>query len=335
VHLARGNLQVCAAAERVGDLVVLVEGSSRRALGALYDSRRQLTKLTGFVLALAIVLWWWMVRRMVRPVEALRSEVLARADAAVPRADLSIARRDEIGDLTAAFNTLIAALGDRTRATEAFVADLAHELKNPVATVRACAERLHDAKSADDGTRRMADALDKSAARLDAIVSQLLEVARAEAGLPNEPREAVDVAKIARAVAANDTRVDVKGADAPALVRGVALRVESVVRNLVDNGLAFAGQSGWVRVRVGTSTGSVVLSVEDSGPGIAKDDLPRVFDRFYTTRGAERGTGLGLALVRAIVEAHGGTVLAESPPGQGARFIVTLPAFTRDSHAVR
>jgi signal transduction histidine kinase len=345
-HEARGNLEVCQVAERIspGGLVVHVEGSSRRALESLYESRRQLLKLTLFVLVLALPLWWWMVRRMVRPLEALRAEVLSRADAAVPRADLAVARRDEIGDLTAAFNTLLAALGERERATEAFVADLAHELKNPVATVRACAERLADSTPRERSdaevqrTNRLADALDKSASRLDAIVSQLLELARAEAALPNEAREEVDVAAIARGIATNGAtergaRIELVDSDAPATVRGVPLRIESVLRNLVDNGLAFAGDGGWVRVTLERGA-SITIVVEDSGPGIPVDDLPRVFDRFYTTRGATRGTGLGLALVRAVVEAHGGTVVAESPAGQGARFVVTLPAFTRASHPI-
>jgi hypothetical protein len=206
-HSALGNLEICDAAAAVqlpggGVAVVHAQGSSRRALDTLYASRRQLLKLTGFVLVLAIVLWVWMGRQMVRPVEALRDELLVRARAAAPRADLLVARSDEIGDVAAAFNVLMAALAERGRANEAFVADLAHELKNPVASARACAERLaSDAPLDDERRHRLADALGTSAARLDALVTQFLELARAEGGMPSEAREAIDLGALARGLA--------------------------------------------------------------------------------------------------------------------------------------
>jgi two-component system sensor histidine kinase ChvG len=107
-----------------------------------------------------------------------------------------------------------------------------------------------------------------------------------------------------------------------------------VLRNLLDNALAFSGDAGHVRLEVAREDRFARIVVSDEGPGILQEHLPRVFDRFFTTRGDRRGTGLGLALARAIVEAHGGTISAESPPEGGARFTVRLP-FTSGSHAVR
>jgi two-component system sensor histidine kinase ChvG len=117
-------------------------------------------------------------------------------------------------------------------------------------------------------------------------------------------------------------------------VVGVAPRLDSLVRNLVDNAASFAGESGTVRVVVRREApGTVALEVSDTGPGIPEHDLPRVFDRFFTTRAPLRadergpkGSGLGLALVKAVAEAHGGHVSARSAPGEGATFRVTLPA---------
>jgi signal transduction histidine kinase len=334
-HSALGNLEICDAATTVtlagGELAVVhAQGSSRRALDTLYASRRQLLKLTGFVLALAIGLWVWMGRQMVRPVEALRDELLARARVAVPKADLVVARHDEIGDVAAAFNALMAALAERGRANEAFVADLAHELKNPVASARACAERLASEVPLDDERRRrLADALGASAARLDVLVTQFLELARAEGGLPDEAREPVDVGALVRGIA--EARVEGTG---PALevsvregdvlsVEGVPSRIESVLRNLVDNALSFARSV--VRVEVVRETAGVRVAVSDDGPGIALEDMPRVFERFFTRRADRQGTGLGLALARAIVEAHGGSIHVEAATGGGARFVVHLP----------
>lgn len=335
-HSTLGNLEICDAAAAVplagsaaGLAIVHAQGSSRRALDTLYASRRQLLKLTGFVLVLAVVLWFWMGRQMVRPVEALRDELLARARAAAPRADLRVTRSDEIGDVAAAFNALMAALSERGRANEAFVADLAHELKSPVASARACAERLASDAPLDDARRhRLAEALGTSAARLDALVTQFLELARAEGGLPDEARAEVDLEGLARGLArtageGSAVAIEVTVRPGRTTVHGVASRIESVLRNLLDNALSFARAR--VCIEVGSEGDEAEVIVSDDGPGIPPADMPRVFDRFFTTRGDRRGTGLGLALARAVVEAHGGTLRAEAPPEGGARFVVRLP----------
>jgi signal transduction histidine kinase len=282
---------------------------------------------------LALGLWVWMGRQMVRPVESLRDELLARARAAAPRADLAVERRDEIGDLAAAFNVLMTALGDRGKANTAFVADLAHELKNPVASARVCAERLaSDAPLDEERRKRLGDALGASTARLDLLVTQFLELSRAEGGLPGESRAAIDLAGLTRGLGRTmaDGHAVAICVDVPEgetfEVHGVASRIESVLRNVIDNALSFARER--VQVELRRDGDAVVVVVSDDGPGIAPADLPRVFDRFFTTRGDSRGTGLGLALARAVVEAHGGTMHAESLPSGGARFVVRLP-FTR------
>jgi two-component system sensor histidine kinase ChvG len=333
-----GHLLVCQAAVRVdgatGPVVVHVMGSSRRGVTSLYESRRQLLKLTLSVLVLGVGLALWMGRRLVTPVEALRDQVLARASAAVPRADLQAYREDEVGDLAAAFNSVLAALAERRRDNEAFLADLAHEFKNPVAAIRAAAERLAEPGSLDpERAQRLAVVLGRSSAQLDALVTQFLELARAEAGLPDEPREAIDVAAMLAGLAktvADDLRaseltlgIDLQGG--AAMVHGVAHRIESAFGNLLDNAISFAGAGGHVRLELRRTGGAIEVAVIDDGPGIAAADLPRVFDRFFTTRRERRGTGLGLALTRAVVEAHGGSVLAESPAGSGARFVIVLP----------
>jgi two-component system sensor histidine kinase ChvG len=332
--------------------VIYVQESSRRAVRALVDLRYQVLRLMLLMLPVALLFSWWMGRRMVRPIESLRERVLEKARDANPRADLDPVATDEVDDLAGAFNDLLLALDEKRRANEAFVADLVHEFKNPVAAIRACAESL-DAGSVDaHRAQRFAKILAESSARLDGLVSQFLELARAEAGLPNEARGPVDLAALARGVVstfesrAPETKFVVDTATAPAaaaVVNGVEPRLDSLVRNLVDNASAFAGEQGEVRVRIAREDGRVVLDVSDTGPGIADEDLPRVFERFFTTRAvgdgsargeAERarrgrGTGLGLALVKAVAEAHGGEVSATSKPGEGASFRVVLPAATR------
>jgi len=351
-----GKLLVCHAARAVTldgrPHVVYAQESSRRAVRALYDLRYHLARLSIVMLPFALVFSWWMGRRMVRPIEWLRERVLEKAKSANPRADIDLSGGDEVRDLAEAFNDLLGALDQRRRANEAFVADLVHEFKNPVAAIRACAESLASGGADEKRAARLAKILSDSSGRLDALVSQFLELARAEAGMPNEARADVDLGALANGVAtaASDSFEDVTfvvEADPDTIVVGVAPRLDSLVRNLVDNAASFAGKGGSVRIVVrrepAAAAGSeiVALEISDTGPGIAAEDLPRVFDRFFTTRALARpdidrpgpkrhGSGLGLALVKAVAEAHGGEVsaLGTRAPGEGATFRVTLPART-------
>lgn len=350
--ITAGNLFMCHTAQIAVNpsgekFAVLVEGSSRRALHPLYESRRQLLKLLFFAAALGVVLAWWTVRWFVRPVEALRTELLARAAraapeaVALPKASGPLGRPREVKELTDAFNAVLHALSERNKTNEAFLQDLAHEFKNPVAAVRASAERLCEPGPLDDERRaRLADVLKQSSVQLDSLVTQFLELARAEAGLPDEAREKVDVGQhlsglvsmMSRDPRYERVKFDVAEAGVPLLVQGVPQRIDVALRNLLENAASFAGDGGWVKASARAEGTEAIISISDSGPGIPHADLPRLFDRFFTRRGDRHGTGLGLALTRAVVHAHQGRVEVKSPPGSGATFTVALP-FTNDSHA--
>ncbi len=307
---------------------VYAQQTSRRALRALYDSRFQLVRLVLLLLPVGLGFAWWMAGRIVRPLEALREEAMRKAASPRPEGTLAPQGMDEVGDLSRAFNALLAKLDDRRRDNERFVADLVHEFKTPVSTVSACAETL--ASGAVDETRaaRLSRMLRDASTRLDALVTQFLELARAEAGMPGENRAPFDLSALVRGVVAAQSahhpdvvfEVSCDGSPHP---HGVEARVESLLRNLLDNAASFASQR--VSVRVSVERGEAVVRVTDDGPGIAPDDLGRVFDRFFTTRERKKGSGLGLALVRAVAEAHRGTVTVSSEPGRGATFLVRLP----------
>lgn len=331
------NLLLVCAATHVVDVggtrwLVSAQESSRREVRALYDLRYQLLKLTLLTLPAALLLAWWLGWRMVRPVERLRAQVLDKVARAAPEADLDLRRRDEIGELALAFNALLGKVDERGRATEAFVAELAHELKNPVAAVRAVGDALTSGRVDEERSRRLAAALHDSSRRLDALVTQVLEIARAEAGLEGEARETLDLRALVEGIVEHTSGDERYGevsfevrADGGVRVQGVPHRLESAVRNLVDNAASFASAGGHVRVRVVRGDSHAIVEVSDDGPGIAPEDLPRVFDRFFTTRGSRQGTGLGLALVRAIALAHGGSVEATLSEGEGATFRLRLP----------
>lgn len=313
--------------------VVHVQRSSRRAVQAVYALRAQLLRLAILTVPLALMIAVYTGRRVVRPVEYLRRQALERAATATRgRAELAPEQADEVGALGDAFNTLLAALDAKRVENEAFVADLVHELKNPVAAVRAAAESLERGAIDAERAARLARALGDSSAKLDRLVTQFLELARADAGMPNEERSRVALAPVVRGILARmsddprytNVRFEAEVKAEPTVV-GVPHRLDAVVRELVENGASFAGAGGRVVVSLGTdaSANEVVLRVHDSGPGIAAADLPRVFERFFTTRGMRRGTGLGLALVQAVCRAHGGDVTATA--GDGATLEVRLP----------
>jgi len=299
-------------------------------------TRGQLAGLVAADVAICGFGFWVIARTIILPVDSLRREVLVRAQAAVPRADLSLARRDELGELARAFNALLEALRERGRATEELLADVAHELKSPIAAVRSCAEQMQDPAGTTREVR-IASVLERSAARLEGLVAGFLDLARAESGLPEERRTVVDLGAMARSlvrelsaqVAGAGASVSLEAEGEPVAVNAVPERLESAVRALLDNAISFAAAGGSVRVTVRMDERRALLAVSDDGPGISAEDLPRVFERFFTTRRDSRGTGLGLAMARAVVEAHGGTITASSIPGSGATFQVSLPVAAR------
>jgi two-component system sensor histidine kinase ChvG len=334
------KLLVCHAARAIRGVdgsttTIYAQESSRRAVRALYDLRYQLLRLSVITTPLALLLAFWMGKRVVGPLEVLRRQALERAStqgAAGP--PLAVRGQDEITDLADAFNRLLTQLAHRHGQNERFVADLVHELKNPVAAVRTAAEMLADGPADEARAKRLARALLDSSARLDALVSQFLELARAEAGLAAEERADVDVAALARglteAMRARFEAVTFEvRAEGEAVVRGVPHGIDGMLRNLIENAASFALPEGdgppRVTVEVLAAPEQVTLRVTDTGPGIPAEDLDKVWQRFFTTRGRARGTGLGLALVRATAEAHGGAVRVQSPPGAGATFEIALP----------
>lgn len=329
------QLLICYAALRTADgrIVYALDGS-QRAIRALYNVRYPLLKLVLFVAVIGVALGWWLGWRMVHPVEVLREAVIARSLSGELE-PIVFDSDDEFGDLAAAFNDLMDAIRARDEANESFAADLAHELKNPLAAIAAVAEALENPRPLD-ATRaaRLSRALRSSGGRLETLVNQFLDLARAEAGLRADSRESFDLGELARGVMTSmltDPRytsvqfhIDVEAVN----VHGVAERLEMALRNLVDNAAAFCLMAhpeggGEVSVRVAVLDGDALLQVADNGPGIAEADLERLFRRFFSRR--KGGTGLGLALTQAIVLAHGGQIKVSSEEKEGAVFEIKLP----------
>ena len=324
-----GWMLVCAAAAVLPDgRIVHVQRSSSRLIKSLYADRYPLTAVMLVVLGIGVLLSLWLGWRLVGPIEHLRDQVVDRTRGRVSTEPVVLDRADELGDLASAFNQLMSALEMRSRANEAFAADLAHELKNPVAAVRAAAEAMTaDHPLEGERRERLTRVLTDSSHRMQVVIDRFLDLARAESGLLTVERESIDVRDLLEAIAA-PLRADPRFSDLTisiscpsAEITAAPERLETALRNLIGNAASFAESRIDIHGAVGTR--KVTLCIEDDGPGIPADELPAIFDRYYTTRNT--GTGLGLALVRAIVEAHEGSIEAESGPDGGACFTLHLP----------
>ncbi len=284
--------------------------------------------------ALALLLALWLARTITRPVEDLTraSERMAGGDYDVR---VPVHRDDEIGHLAATFNTMSQEVGEAHRRQRDFVANVSHDLRTPLTSVRGYAGALVDGTAHTDQQRRQAArAIDEAAARMTALVNTLLELARLEghqAGLQLAPTELDDVLRAVMAAAEPEARrrqVRVEPAGAAGLaVQADATWLVRALGNVVENAVHYSPVGGAVRLVVQAAGNWVTVVVHDDGPGIPAGDLPRVFERFYRGDKARPagGSGLGLAIAREIIEAHGGDIAIASPPGAGTTVTVRLP----------
>ena len=219
------------------------------------------------------------------------------------------------------------------------MAGITHELRTPLAAIRSAGQNLADGVVAEpERVRRYGALVEREGRRLSELIEQTLEHAGIEARREERPFEAVGVARVLdEAIAACRPLAAENGAtferDIPAdlpPVSGNPSALRTLFENLVSNAVKYGGRGGKVEIRARSDGRRVEVSVSDSGPGIAPDDLPRIFEPFYrgarVASGSISGSGLGLSLVARIAESHGGSVRVENADGGGARFHVTLPA---------
>lgn len=324
------------AAPVAGDgTVVLLTKASHRGVRRLLVLRREMTRLTLYQGIAALIATMVLGRWLVTPLEKLAKAARAFPHQPLARPEL-LNRKDELGQLARSMADLASTLESRRREAVDLAAELAHEFKNPLATISTAAEHLAMTRDLTDEKRKLlADASTSAAARLLKVTEALLALAKLEAQLPQEKRERVAYAALVDRVAADfrggKVAVEVQVDPTVGDVLLAPQSWERLLRNLLDNAVvhAAAGASpAKVQVLVRATPEGVQTSVTDSGPGVSEGNRDKIFRRFFTVRpeGAPAGTGLGLTIVHAIATAHGGKVaLAPSPPGAGATFVVLLP----------
>ncbi len=258
-------------------------------------------------------------------------------------------RQDEVGHLSTSIRDMTDALYTRIEAIERFAADVSHELKNPLTSLRSAVETLPLAKT-DDARKRLFDIIQHDVRRLDRLITDISDASRLDAELARENSDKVDltpllesIVRASREVRRNKTAANIaldiapRNGGKPYIVAGHDLRLGQVVSNLIENARSFIPpENGEIRVAMRSVGAKVIITVEDNGPGIRAENIDRIFERFYTDRpGAEsfgQNSGLGLSISRQIIEAHNGTLNAENitapnDPDKklGARFTIVLP----------
>ncbi|GAA0639576.1 sensor histidine kinase [Brevundimonas lenta] len=316
--------------------------------GTVAEQRRALMPfalVALFVNLLGSLLMHLFVARPVMRLSAAADEVRLQRSRAISLPDLE-SRKDEIGDLARSLETMTETLSDRMDAIEAFAADVSHEIKNPLTSIRSALETLPLVKT-DEQRAKLTNLLQQDVRRLDRLITDISNASRLDAELNRDRPRTVDLTQLLTEIAGvyeagrkpGEARLVFEApAGDHAMITGRDGPLGQVFRNLIDNARSFSPPDGEVRVSLVRDESDpdrpVQVRVEDDGPGIPAENLETVFERFYTSR--PRGTafgansGLGLSIVRQIVEAHGGRVWARNrtdPDGgvAGAVFVVALP----------
>jgi signal transduction histidine kinase len=293
-------------------------------------------------LALALAVSWYVTRRVTGPIVrvATAAGAIASGDRAA-RADLTAP--GELGELARAFDTMADDLARAERSRRNLAADVAHELRTPLAALQAALEELRDGYAQPD--TQSLTGLHDQALRLGRIVGDLAELSEAESGALSLRMKTVDLnALVDQAVAQREPQVRAAGLTVhtrlhpgPVPVRGDGDRLHQALGNLLSNAARYCAPGDTVTVTTAaTQDGRARIEVADTGPGLGPEELPHVFERFWrgSAGRAVGGTGIGLAVVKELITAHGGTIDAASQPGRGARFTITLPTAATDQPGI-
>jgi signal transduction histidine kinase len=302
---------------------------------AFLNSVRQVDTLIAIgVIALGLLLAFLLSRTLTRPIRELTAATHA-ISAGQLKQEVPVRSRDELGELAASFNRMNAALVRSTELRRQMTADIAHELRTPVSVIMGHAEAVHDGVMAP--SLESFEIIRDEVERLDSLIEDLRTLSRADAGeLPIE-FQSVSLAKLLEKIqtmhkqhaAGKNIAIELQVEPGLPEIPADPGRMVQVLSNLVDNALIYTPEGGRVLISARVVAETLEIRVHDSGPGIAEDELERVFDRFYRSDPSrqrnEAGSGLGLAIAKSIVEKHNGRIWAESKAGEGTTIVIRLP----------
>lgn len=319
--------------------VLLLTVNARDIRRVVRSERFTLAMVLAGTILLSVLLSRFLARTIANPLRRLAFAAHRVRLGRAREVDVPVlpARRDEIGLLARALHDMTQSLRQRIDSTEAFAADVTHELKNPLASLRSAVDSLERVED-PELRRQLLDLVRDDVARLDRLVVDIAEASRLDAELSRARFEPVDLGALIESMlptweSRGAGRVELAFARpraGTAVVMGDESRLARLIDNLVDNALSFSREGGLVEIRASEVAGEVLVSIEDEGPGVPTESREAIFTRFHSIRPAEdfgRHSGLGLAIARAIVEGHGGSIEVEDRHDgrPGARFVVRFP----------
>ncbi len=287
------------------------------------------------VLALGLAGGWWVATRAIRPIEDISGTAVKIAAGDFSQRINAADTDSELGYLAGVLNSTFARLEAAFAHQARFTSDASHELRTPVSVILSQTQTALSRERTVAEYREALEACQRAAQRMRKLTESLLELARLDAGQEPMKREPFDLSRVARECVelvrplATERRVEIH-CDLPMLeCRGDAERIAQVATNLLTNAIQFNRDRGEVRISARAENGAAILTVADTGEGIPAEDVPHIFERFYRADKSRAHTqgraGLGLAICKAIVDAHSGTIEVASQPGAGSTFCVKLP----------
>ena len=276
-----------------------------------------------------------------RPLTRLSTAAEQVTDAGIGDTPIMDDRKDEIGTLSRSIRRMTVALQDRVNAVEAFAADVAHEVKNPLTSLQSAIETLNTSKSEEERKELILIAF-KDLKRLDRLISDISSSSRLEVELAKGEFKNIDLKDVLSSVieVTESTLIKKYGVDIKfkminedILISGIGDKIAQVFHNLIDNALSFSSKGDCIDISIWKSNKGAIVEIKDNGPGIPKESLLKVFERFYTYRPNDKSfgnnSGLGLSICKQIVKTHGGSIIAGNKENGGAIFTVTFPLVNR------
>jgi heavy metal sensor kinase len=314
---------------------LLVGHSLPPELAAMHRLELWLTAAGSGILVLGLAGGWWLATRAIRPIEDISATAGKIAAGELSQRINAADTESELGRLAGVLNSTFARLEAAFAHQARFTSDASHELRTPVSVILSQTQTVLSRERGASEYREALEACQRAAQRMRTLTESLLELARLDAGQEPMKREPFDLSRVVRECVelvrplADQRNIQILCDLSSVECLGDAERLSQVATNLLSNAIQFNRQGGEVRISACNDNGAALLTVTDTGEGIAAEHLPHLFERFYRadpSRSRNQGrTGLGLAICKAIVDAHGGTIEVASQPGAGTTFTVKLP----------
>jgi len=317
---------------------VLLLSTQEGDIGRIIREERQ-RYLRAFLVALSISLFLSvsLSSTIARPLNRLAKAAEGVSNAGIGEIPIMENRKDEIGVLANSVKRMTIALQDRVKSVEAFAADVAHELKNPLTSLQSAIETLQLSKEEEERKQLIKIAI-KDLKRLDRLISDISSSSRLEVELARGEFEVIDIRDVLQSVMEVtrtnitkkiDININLKLPKNKIEVLGIGDRIAQVFYNLIDNAISFSKTGYNIDINASTTKSDAVIEIRDEGPGIPKENLGRIFERFYTYRPEEKifgnNSGLGLSICKQIIKSLNGTIIATNRMGGGAVFTIILP----------